>query len=74
MKKCFQKLTTKFCSCFKVGSNYKSLKDSKLNDDEYHFGFNGNIYVSQSIGLTDKDYRLLNYPTITLITLHKESD
>ena len=45
-----------------------------FNDDEYHFGFNGNIYVSQSIGLTDKDYRLLNYPTITLITLHKESD
>ena len=49
-------------------------KDSYFNGDEYHFGFNGNIYVSQSIGLTGKDYRLLNYPTITLITLHKESD
>lgn len=57
MKKCFQKLTTKFCSCFKVGSNYKSLKDSKLKILQLS---DTNEFIPQGNFLNIENYDLLH--------------
>ena len=57
MKKCFQKVTTKFCSCFKVGSNYKSLKDSKLKILQLS---DTNEFIPQGNFLNIENYDLLH--------------
>ena len=50
-------MTTKFCSCFKVGSNYKSLKDSKLKILQLS---DTNEFIPQGNFLNIENYDLLH--------------